>query len=189
MDLKQTKEHKEGLESAITLANQKQAKLLSLQGLDNEILKGQEEILEIDKNLVKEKEKLANLRAEKETNVRGVMDKIHARVDKLLPYGKSVISIDEGQAIIGWTVDKTFVRYEGLSGAQKIIFDQALSYALLAGKTGILEYEAAEVDKDNLKLLLERLNNTGFQVIVKTWYNPPVKGFSKILKDWNVIKL
>ncbi len=162
---------------------------MKLQGLDEEILKQQGNILDIDKKLDEEKEDLEKLRAKKEADVRGVMEQIRARVNKLLPYGKSFIAVDDGQTIIGWTIDKIFIRREGLSGAQKIMFDQALSYALLAGRTGILEYEAAEIDKDNFKLLLERLNDTGFQVIVKTWYNPPVKGFSKILKDWNVIKL
>jgi hypothetical protein len=190
MDLKQTEEHIAALNKVIAEKNQKQAKLLKLQGLDDEILKREEELLTIDKDLVTEKEKLENLRTEKETGVRGVMEQIRARVDKLLPHGKCEITVtDEGQAIIGWTIDKIFVRYEGLSGAQKVMFDQAMAYTLLAGKTGILVYEAAEVDKDNLKLLLECLKGTGFQVIVNTWYTPPVKGFAKILKDWNVIKL
>ena len=194
MDLNETKSHIDGLKSAIAEKNKKQAGLLKLQGLDDEILKGQKEIVTIDEKLVTTKNELAALRANKEASVSEILDQIRERIDKLLPHGKSVISLtDDGQIIIGWDTmpygKSMFVRYEGLSGAQQKIFDQALSYARLAGRTGILIYEAAEVDKENLQLLLERLKNTGFQVIINTWYQPPVKGFSKILKYWNVIKL
>lgn len=190
MDLKETKEHMEALKLKIKEKGQEQAKLLKLQGLGDEILKREEEVTNINEKLETAKDKLAELRKTKDTAVNQVLDQIKERIDKLLPTGKSILHINEdGHVTIGWNIDKVFVRYEGLSGAQKVMFDQAMSYALLAGKTGILVYEAAEVDKENLKLLLERLKSTGFQVIVNTWYNPPVKGFSKILKDWNVIKL
>lgn len=198
--LEETHKRITGLKEAIAEKTKKQRIFLKLQGLDDEILKRKEEVADTDTKLDTAKESLKDLRNEKEQAIRGVAEKIEERITRILPHGKAVISFPEskdGQVIIGWEMEiksqnvtkSIFIRYEGLSGAQKVMFDQALSYAMLTNKNGILIYEAAEVDRDNLKLLLEKLKDTGFQVIVNTWYNPPVAGFSKILKNWNVIKL
>lgn len=189
MDLNETKTHLNALNTAIRDLQVKQAKLLKLQGLDDEILKQQEMMEKINGDLETANNTLKSLRSRKEKHISESMDKLRQRIDYLLPSGKCIVEIiEDGKIVIGWEIEGIFVRYGGLSEAQKTIFDQALSYAIMDGKNGFLIYEAATIDKDNLKLLLDRLLDVKFQVNVNTWYNPPVKGFSQILKKWNVIK-
>jgi hypothetical protein len=91
-------------------------------------------------------------------------------MDAVLPRGRSILRIeDDGALFIGWQDQKKPVPYSGLSGGEKVAFDQALARAL--GAT-VLIVEAAEMDPARLSEALDRYGKTGLQVIVSSCHEP-----------------
>lgn len=107
---------------------------------------------------------IKELQAEKSAAIKPTIKAIQDAMNAMLTHGAATLSLEEnGAFLIGWDD----VLYPGLSGGEKIIIDAALANALGAD---ILAVEAAEVDSDNLMVLLEQYAKLDDikQVIVST---------------------
>jgi hypothetical protein len=147
------------------------------QGLHEEAEKAGKEAGEAEARLQTSKTKLAELRAQKHQALQSTVEALSKKMSEVLPEGEAAIKIGEdGDVWIGWKrPDGRRVPWAGLSGGERIIFDAALSCALLGDKGGVLVLEAAEADPIRLQKMLTALaRNTpaSVQVILNTWSAP-----------------
>ena len=94
-----------------------------------------------------------------------LMDSVCGRVadavSELLPEGAAAVRIEDGKLFIGrqLTHDSPQVSYLGLSGGERVLFDAALSNALLSDSDHkVLVVEAAECDQASLSGVLSRIS-------------------------------
>lgn len=180
-----------GLEAKGKDLREKEKLFIKVQGLEEQIAAARKEIDESSNDLQAHKEELAELKTKKNEAVKSTLDAMSNKMAEVLPYGTPVIQITEdGKLPIGWEVkEKKYVAYHGLSGGEKILFEQALIYALLGdAENKLLIYEAAEVDLTRLELLLNHLDfsdqNSKTQMIVSTCHSP-----AEIPDGWNCVNL
>ena len=162
---------------------------LKASGLNESIEKLKAELVTLEANIETEKEQLAELKAKKSEALKNTLMAMQDKITELLPMGDGIVHIeDDGSLAIGWLLPgKAFVRYDGLSGGQKVIFGEALGNALLGDASKFIIYEAAEVEGyDSLPALLKQIKKTqsDTQIIVNTWFKPKT-----IPKGWNLIEL
>ncbi len=156
-------------------------------GIEELTEKSRQEVERFEKDIDAVKKDLAEYKAQKEAAIAPTLLAMREKISSLLPVGEGRIEIDDdGKVIIGWLFPVApFVNYEGLSGGQKVIFDQALADALLKDvENKVLIYEGAEVDPANLKELLNKLPGVDAQTVVNTWFDP-----EEIPDDWKVVYL
>lgn len=141
---------------------------LKLQGINEEIEKTGQEREQYRQDLEKAKEERDELVKKKKDAVAEAAEKIASKMDEILPVGQAVFDMTDG-LVIGWADGggKT-TPYNGLSGAEKQIFDTALAHVLDAN---IIVMEAAELDEDHILASLEDLAKTEKQVIVNTCHS------------------
>lgn len=149
-----------------------EAVFLKVSGLNEEIEKASQENQEYKAELVVSKKRRDEAKARKADAVSKTTAKIAGKMNQVLPFGEAVFSYDEdedGKRLmrIGWKSDGKTTPYNGLSGAQKQIFDSALMLVLDAD---IIVVEAAELDPANLENTLIELSGLDKQVIVNCWY-------------------
>jgi hypothetical protein len=157
---------------------------LKAQGLDEEIEKARVKISGFETETEAIKEDLAVKQGEKKDSIRPTMLAITEAMNKVLPDGDGCIEITDGGVNIGWYLNDDFRPYDGLSGGEKVIFDSALSYALLGdAKNKIIVLEAGELDDKNMKEALTALLELEAQVIVNTCHKVDAP------KGWEIVTL
>ena len=152
------------IEQGKTLRSQ-EAIFLKMQGINEEIEKTRADQEENKDKLVKAKETLKKLVAQKNDAVEKSFSKIKDKMNKVLPSGQAAIDLDDG-LFIGWEVEVGInTPYNGLSGGQKQMFDGALAHVLDAN---IIVMECAELDDDHMLAMLEDLAYLDKQCLVST---------------------
>ena len=150
-----------------------EAVFLKVSGLNEEIEKASQENQEYKAELVVSKKRRDEAKARKADAVSKTTAKIAGKMNQVLPFGEAVFSYDEdedGKRLmrIGWKTDGKTTPYNGLSGAQKQIFDSALMLVLDAD---IIVVEAAELDPTNLGKTLKELAGIDKQVLISTCHS------------------
>ena len=147
-----------------------------VQGVQTEIEKGRAELNILESELEDTKENIAGLKEQKEKVTRHIAIEVQDRMDEVLPYGHSVIAIEDGAVDIMWQIpegneagDVRMVNHTALSGGESVVFHSALAHAL-GGE--ILVIEGAEVDSGRLVEMLAQLSDIDDQVIMSTWAEP-----------------
>ncbi len=181
-DLKFYRDQITGLETSLQEMRKKKEIFNKAQGLNESTEKLSGEVVQLRADIETEKGKRDGLVDQKNAAVRTVLQQVAQKMDAVLPKGKAVLKIDDGGGLfIGWQDREKPVAYSGLSGGEKVAFDQALVKAL--GGT-ILIVEAAEMDGGRLFEALERYANTGLQVLVSTCHEP-----DKFPAGWKAVRL
>lgn len=144
---------------------EKEAIFLKAQGINEEIEKTNQERSGYVEVLEKAKARRDDLQKKKNNAVAEAAGKIVEKMKSVLPVGDAVFLVGESSLLIGWQTGEKLTPYNGLSGAQKQIFDGALAHVLDAN---IIVMEAAELDHDHLLAALEDLSRLDAQVIVNT---------------------
>jgi hypothetical protein len=109
---------------------------------------------------------------------------LEKKMAEILPAGKPVFHIGaDGDVFIGWVKPDEIVPvpYTGLSGGERVPFNQALLFAL--GGTVLIE-EAAESDAAHLSAMLQKLGDSDVQCIVNSWSAPKDTPLG-----WHIIEL
>jgi len=144
-----------------------EAIFLKLQGINETIEKTKQERTKTQTDLETAKATKKELIAKKNAAVSASFSKIIDKMNEVLPSGQAAISLDDG-LFIGWEVDietGVYTPYNGLSGAQKQIFDAALGHVLDAN---IIIMECAELDDDHMLAALEDMGAVDKQVLFST---------------------
>lgn len=156
-------------------------------GIDEESARVRAEVQEKEDALSRVKSEIASCKAEKTEAVKPTLEALSKQMSLLLPLGEAIFEIGDSGLFIGWRrPDGTRVPYGGLSGGQRVPFDQALSYALLGPGSKTIIMEAAEVDETNLQALLWHLLATpeDTQILLSTYLRP-----SEIPTEWTVVEV
>ncbi|WP_289020380.1 hypothetical protein [Desulfobacter postgatei] len=164
-DIKMMQDQVDGLIAKGKALRIKEAVFLKVQGINEEIEKTNQERSGYAEDLEKAKTRRDGLISKKNNAVSEAAGQIAEKMKAVLPVGDAVFDITDSVLTIGWKVDKKFTPYNGLSGAQKQIFDGALAHVLDAN---IIVLEAAELDHNHLLASLEDLSKLDAQVIVNT---------------------
>jgi hypothetical protein len=181
-DLKPYRDRITGLETALRDMRDKKEIFNKSQGLKESTEKIRGEAVQIREDIATEKNNREALVNKKNAAVKTVLQAVTKKMDDVLPRGKAILKIDDdGGLFIGWQGEKKAVPYSGLSGGEKVSFDQALVRAL--GGT-ILIVEAAEMDPARLTEALDRYAKTGLQVIVSSCHEPD--GYPQ---GWKAVRL
>ena len=163
---------------------------IKAQGIDEEIVKSQSEVSDLDPEIQTLKETISELKAKKRESLSKTMESLAGKMSEVMPVGKALFDIDEdGKVFIGIQTEAGAVPYAGLSGGQKAAFDSALSYALLGAGEKLIIIEAAEMDYTRLIETIKSIeDNVGedTQYIVNTWTRPRPGAVSE---KWGVVTL
>ena len=144
-----------------------EAIFLKLQGINETIEKTKQERGLTQSALLVAKMDRKELIAKKNEAVSASFSKIIDKMNEVLPSGRAAFNLDDG-LFIGWEVDVgegVYTPYNGLSGAQKQIFDAALGHVLDAN---IIIMECAELDDDHMLAALEDMGAVDKQVLFST---------------------
>ena len=144
-----------------------EAIFLKLQGINETIEKTKQEKTKLITDLETAKADKKSLIAQKNEAVSASFSKIIDKMNEVLPTGEAVINLDDG-LFIGWETDIAkgiYTPYNGLSGAQKAVFDTALGHVLDAN---IIIMECAELDDDHMLAVLEDMCRVEKQVLLAT---------------------
>ncbi len=148
---------------------------IKAQGLDEEAEKARAEAEETEASLHAVKEEISELKAKKAEAMAPTANALSGAMSRVLPSGKGIFEISDAGIWIGWEKPNGLrVPYMGLSGGEKVAFDQALSFALLGDGEKILILEAAEMDPMHLTAALNHLSTIpeDTQIILNTWCSP-----------------
>lgn len=158
--------------------------LLKAQGLDEQAEVARKKAEDLKESVDRQK---AQIQAHKD-KINSVMSTstgaLEAKMSAILPSGKPVFHISaDGDVFIGWVKPDEIVPvpYTGLSGGERVPFNQALLFAL--GGTVLVE-EAAEVDREHLGPILEKLGESDIQIICNTCHAP-----KDIPLGWTVVEV
>ena len=186
-DIEMIKSQIQGLSMRLQQLESHQRLFIKAQGIDEAEAGARKDNSNHEVDLQESKEKLAELLAKKRDAVKTSVDSLTSKMNEILPTGKAIFEIEDSGIFIGWQrPDKKRVPYAGLSGGQKVPFDQALCAALVGdAKLKVLIFEAAEADENNLNALIEKLTAApdDTQVIVNSWFMP-----EKVPDSWNVVR-
>lgn len=171
-DIQTMQEMLRGLEARKKSLKDDEKVFLKVSGINEEIEKASQDKISIVSDSEKAKKERDDLKKKKADAVSKTTDKISESMNSVLPFGSAVFTYDEDETgkrdlHIGWKVDGVTTPYNGLSGGQKQAFDAALAHVLNAS---IIVLEAAELDSDNLPVVLNDLGQLDKQILVSTWY-------------------
>jgi len=187
MDIQMLEQQVSGLIGKIAALRSDNALFLKAQGLDEQKEKAGKELSEVEVDLQNVKEELSELQGQKANALRVTAEALAAKMGEVLPEGRALFEIGEDGVFIGWENQGKRIPYPGLSGGQKVPFDQALSHALLGdAKTKVLIYEAAEADRQHLDALIQHLTKSpeNVQVILNSCHRP-----GEIPEGWQVVDM
>jgi len=189
MDTQLLKTQIEGLEAKGRDLRSKERLFLKAQGLDEQAEKAKAKIPDIEAEIETINGQLADCKQKKADAVSGSLKAIQSTMTELLPEGQGIVHIEEdGSLLIGWLKEGagTLTPYSGLSGGEKVVFDQALANSLIADGDPVLIYEAAELDAENLTRQLELIREKAgdVQVVVNSCHAP-----DKAPEGWMVVEL
>lgn len=119
---------------------------------------------------------IADLKNQKAAAMQETATAIATAMNCMLPFGTAVFEVDdEGGVFLGWDIpEKGIIAHGGLSGGQRVMFEAALSYALMPKglKNPVILVEGAELGPE-IDMLLNRVAETSpdAQIIACTCHN------------------
>lgn len=161
---------------------------IRLQGIEEEAAKVGLELAECEVDHQALKEETADLKARKAEETGKLTGQLTTRMDQILSPGTSIFEISDAGVFIGAKMPGgTRIPYQALSGGQKVIFQQALIYALMGSGPKCLIVEAAELDQLNLDRMLAVLEALpeDCQSIVMTCHGPAAFP----AKNWQIVEV
>lgn len=176
----------DGLKSKIEALEDDKEVFIKAKTLQEQIDQGQEDIISLKSDITDTKKDLAELKDKKTDAVKKTSVEFEKTMSEILPGGKAVFRIDDDGLFIGWDIGY-HIPYEGLSGGERVMFDSALSHALMGqAKNKVIILEGSELDENNLTSTLNHLQqqDPDAQIIVNHWHGP-----KHVPPDWNVIVL
>ena len=187
-------QQRQGLKARLSELVVAEKVFIKIQGLNEQADKARAEIGGLEDDNTADKESLSELENQRAELIRNPLLEMQKSMDSVMPAGKSaIIEITEDNEVrfgILSTSDgkAVFSPHAGLSGSEQVMFDQALTFALMQNSDHvILCYEAAEIDDDGLVELIKSLHGQDkAQLIVNSCHKP--EGF-KVGKEWSVSKL
>ena len=157
-----------------------EAQFIKMQGINETIIKNQNDVAKEKTDLETEKENLKELKAKKTKAVSGSAEKIIAKMNEVLPLKNAVFDCVDG-LIMGMDDNGTTLRFNSLSGGQEHEMKAALNNVLGAN---ILVIEGAELDSERMTAVLEDLANVDKQIIINTCH-----GIGTVPEGFNVVEL
>ena len=166
----------DGLQASLKNLRETEGLFIKANALDEQIQKAGSDRAKIEEDLEEIKSDKADLKELKSKLMDSVCGRVADAVSELLPEGVAAVRIDDGKLFIGrqLTHDSPQVSYLGLSGGERVLFDAALSNALLSDSDHkVLVVEAAECDQESLSGVLSRISemHPDCQVIVNAWFD------------------
>jgi hypothetical protein len=180
-DIKLLNDQITGLKEKLKGLRTQKALFDKAKGIDEQIAKMQKDGESNREEARKTKAVFEKLMAKKNATVYEALETIMAKMNSVLPAGKTILEAHNGDCFIGWHNGNTHISYPGLSGGEKVAFDTALVYALGGN---ILITEAAELDDDRLTSTLAKYSLTDLQCIVLSAHEP-----ASVPEGWEVVRL
>ena len=182
-DIKLLEDRVTGLKQKISDLRKNKELFVKAQGMDEQIEKMRKDAEKHRDDARVLKDSNAKLTAKKNATITETLKSLCRKMNTILPAGEARITVSEdGDMFVGWKrPDGKIVPYHGLSGGEKIPFDNALAVAL---GCNILVAEYAELDAERFTKALSRFNGDGVQVIVSSCHEP-----AEIPKGWEVVRL
>ncbi len=167
---------------------------IKVQGLNEQAEKARAKIGGLEDDNTAGKEILVELEYQRAKLIKEPLLAMQKVMKEVMPEGKeAIIEINEDNEVKFGILSTgpagvVFSPHAGLSGSELIMFDQALTYALMKNSDHtILAYEAAEVDDDGLFDLIKVLEaEKKAQILLNSCHMP--EGF-KAGKAWTVFNL
>ena len=182
----------DGLQASLKSLRETERLFIKANALDEQIEKAGSDRAKIEENLEEIKSDKAGLKALKSNLMDSVCGRVADAITELLPEGAAAVRIEDGKLFIGrqLTHDGPRVSYLGLSGGERVLFDAALSNALLNDSDHkVLVVEAAECDQESLSGILLRISgmHPDCQVIVNAWFDflQP----EELPEGWDLVRL
>lgn len=180
-DIELVRQQLAGLDSQLKALKAAESTLAASAGMETQIAKSREELKKIEIDIENAKEQIEELSARQSEMLRGIVKNFEDRISENLPSGRAVINIGEDRVAIGWEINGSVHAYRALSGGEKTAFDMACAAALNA--TLIIK-EAAEMDRERLRLAMEAMKNASPQVVLLTCQDIPqdeaIEGWEKL---------
>ena len=175
-----------GLEASIKTLRDTEKLFLKVQGIDEEIESSRQKAIDTNADAETLKADIAEKKTEKSKAMASTANALAGAMGAVLSTGEAVFDITDGKVFLGWKFEDRVTAYPGLSGGEKVAFDSALSNVLLGEGEKLTILEAAEVDSDNLSVMLSKIAKEGSgQFIVATCHQPN----APLLADWNIVAL
>ena len=183
-----------GLQARETELTENERLFIKVQGLVEQAEKTRAEITELETDNIATKEILSereNVRAEL---IKKPLIEMQEVMKTVMPAGKeAIIDITEDNEVRFGVLSTgpdglVFSPHAGLSGSEQVMFDQALTFALMKNSDHtVLAYESAELSDDTLTELIAALEKEKkAQLLVFSCHTPETKINGK---KWNVVQL
>ena len=145
-DIQLLEDHVSGLNAKLQELIEASGLFKKAQGLHEEAVKAASEKIEKAELVVATKKELAELREKKRQALKPTAEGIASKMSAVLPEGNGIFEIqDDGDVWIGWQrPDGARGPWAGLSGGQRVSFDQAISYALLGRGEKVIILEGSD---------------------------------------------
>ena len=137
---------------------------IKTQGIEETIIKNQNDAAKEKTDLETEKETLKGLKTKKTKAVSASAKKIIDKMNEVLPLKNAVFDCVDG-LVMGMQDGDTVLRFNSLSGGQEHEMKAALNNVLGAN---IIVVEGAELDSERMAAVLEDLVNVDKQIIINT---------------------
>lgn len=173
-----------GLKVRIQTLRGERDQLIKAQGLDEQAEVARQRAEDMKEAVDKKKGEIEAFKHKINSVMATSTGALEKKMAGILPAGRPVFNVSaDGAVFIGWVKpgESIPVPYLGLSGGERVPFNQALLYAL--GGTVLVE-EAAEVDRDKLGPILQKLGESDVQVLVNTCHAP-----AEIPLGWTVVEV
>lgn len=169
--------------------------LLKRQGTVETLERLKKELAEMEEKLAIQKDKMKELRRQREESLRSVCLQITDRINPWLSEGEASIEITEkGIVRIGWIINRRYHPLDGLSGGERVEFLQALSHVLGNRSDGtnktdglklnFIELAEAGIYAGNILKQITEASSNEIQTIACNCY--PMED---IPEGWEVIRL
>lgn len=174
----------DGLRNRLDELKRIEAVLLKHQGIQEQVDQKRKECSDFSEEICDIQDQIKEIEEQRRKSVGKTKDTIENRMNSILPDKNAVVDFKEdGGLVMGLHFpmgeERFIVEYSALSGGQKVMFDAAIQVAMGCSTVVI---EAAELDNENLKVMLNSLKEMDLQVIVNTCHEVPDESQS----DWQV---
>lgn len=181
MDKQMLKDQIDGLRQSIMNLRAVERQHIKAQTLAEQIEKARVEADGLQQDIKKAKEAKDKLKDQRASSMENAADGIEERMNNFLPSGAATFTINEDQtlsmAYLAHFADGSQARtpYLSLSGGEKVVFDLALSNALLDGAgCKVIIGECAELDDEHLQGLCEAIarEKPDAQIVLNSCHRP-----------------
>lgn len=177
-----------GLEVFLSNLREDEKRFIEVSGIEKQIASNQTDLAECEAALGRDKDLLSQKNREKNRIISLSVVKMNEKMSKILPFGHAFFNVDESGGLqFGWVIGNNLIPYHALSGGQAVLYNCALSYAMLGDfGLGILIAECGEADDQYLLELMKKITDTNpsVQVILNTWHDP-----KEVPVGWDVVRI